>query len=184
MAVNIYWAGDDAGTPLEQTYDHGDVANGANSAAQTIYLYHNASDDLNNCGLYLAQKSGIYTGDSSAAEDYQELLDWGDGVTATSFGGLCVNMDAAGTWADGWPVWNDKNPTYGFVCRTNIADTIDNAIDLSSRTGASSDGVLQANPPNGYGIGVAFQVRVTAPSEENVPGVRQFDLCLYYTQSS
>lgn len=184
MAVNIYWASDDAGAPLEQAYDHGDVAAGAASSDTTVYIYHDGATALNSCKLYLAPKSGLYEGDVSALEDFQELLDWGDGADSDAFGGVLVNMNATGSWASGWATWDAKSPTYGFVCRTGVADNEANAQTVLSQTGATSDGVIQSNPPNGYGINVRLQVRVEVPADESTLGDRQFDLVLSYSVTS
>jgi len=184
MAVNIYWASDDVGTPLEQAYDHGDAAAGAATSTTTVYIYHDGSGNLNSCKLYLSPRSGLYSGGASALEDFQELLDWGDGLTAVAFGGVLVNMNASGAWASGWAAWNAKTPTYGFVCRAGVADNEANAETLLSQTGATSDGILQANPPNGYGIDVSFQVKVEVPTSELTVGDRQFDIVLSYSVTS
>ena len=181
MAVTIRWDSDNTGSAVEQPSAHSDTAAGGDSADQTIYLSHDGTTEIQDCALYLAPKSGAYTGDASALEDFEELLSWGDETLEDDFGGVMVNMNATGSWSDGWAAWNAKDPTYGFVCRTSVADTESNAQTLLEQTGADSDGVLQEG---GVGINVRFQVRVRIPTNETNLGKRQFDLVLSYTETS
>lgn len=184
MSVTISWASNNLGTPITQPSSHGSIAKGNSGNAQTVYIYHNGVNNITSCGFYIQPFNGDYNGVASANDDYDELLEWGDSNVAANFGGFCVNMDATGTWADGWPTVINKNPTHGFVARTGVGDTLANAITVSSHIGSAGDGIIDANPPNGYGGNLRFQCRVQVPTNEGTLGKRQFDLVLTYSYTS
>lgn len=190
MAVNVYWASDNNGSAISQPLNHGDVSNGSETSAQTIWIYHDGTNAITNCGFYLAQYSGSYTGAVSALADYNELLAWGDGGTDDAWGGYQINMDASGGFSSAWPT-RSTNPVsdlgYNFNTDSDMGSDTDNAITLAAEMkggGGGSDGEIPANPPNGYGLDHKFQARIKVPADEDTAGKRQFDLVLKYTYTS
>jgi hypothetical protein len=190
MAVNIHWASDDNGTDITQALDHGNSSVGSTTSEQTIYIYHDGTNDLTSCAFYLDQYSGIYSGGASASEDLEELLGWGDSALAASFGGYQINMDAANSFAAAWPDESNHNVGLtGFVFNNTDSqgDLLANGITLAAAMqsdGLGTAGLCPANPPNGYGTGYLFKARIEVPSNEIILGVRQFDLVMSYSYTS
>ncbi len=180
--VNLVWSLTNGGTSITST-NHGSADNGAATTVQTLYLRHDGVNQITSAALYVKPYTGSYTGAASAAADFAEIVAWGDGATATSFGGFLINQDATGSFPSGvWPVWNSKSPTYGSVIRTGVGNSSANAnaITLSSRTGCTSDGVVQVgSSPN-----VRFQCKVVVPVDEDTVGARQLDMALLYSYTS
>lgn len=180
MAVNIVFSTTNGGSSIT-TLSHGNSSPGSNTTAQTLYIRHDGTNPITNCKLYMAQKSGAYSGAATAAQDFTELLGWGDGNLSTNYGGMLFNFNAIGSFPGGnWPVYNNKTPTSGNTVRTGVGDSTTNAISIPSATGAPSVGVIpQGSTPN-----VRFQVRFKVPNSEGTLGNRQVDLRLRYTYTS
>ncbi len=178
--VNITWSITNGGSSIT-TLSHGNGAAGSNLTAQTIYIRHNGNNPITNCKVYLAQKSGAYTGAATAAADYNEMLEWGNANLVTTFGGLQFNFNAVGAFPNGsWGTYDSKSKTNGEHVRTGVGDSIANAIALPTATGATSVGLIEAgSTPN-----VRFQARYKIPSAEGTLGARQMDLRLRYTYTS
>lgn len=178
--VNITWSTTNGGSGISNL-SHGNGAAGANLTAQTVYIRHSGSNPITNAKLYLAQKSGTYSGAATASADYTEILGWGDGNLSTNYGGLQFNFNATGSFPGAsWPVYNAKNPTNGASVRTGVGDSIANAIALPSATGATNVGEI----PAGSSPNVRFQMRFRIPNNEGTLGARQVDLRLRYTYTS
>jgi hypothetical protein len=188
MAVNISWASNNSGSAISQPLSHGNVTNGNATTAQTIWVYHNGANSITNCAFYLAQYSGSYNGGASASADYSELLAWGDGAGASSFGGYWINADAADAFANSWPTLSNKTNTQGtaFAFRTGTGDLSGNAITTPAAMAGGGGGSAGTIPyhANGYGGDYKFQAKVSVPSDEDTAGKRQFDLVLKYTYTS
>lgn len=185
MAVSITWSLTNNGTGITLV-DHGNAANGQNTTAKQVYIRHDGANEITNCAFYNQQKSGSYTGSANAAADFTELINWGDGNTANSFGGFQVNMDAEGGFSGG-PTWGmsetQKTSADGlkFTLRTGVADNPTNAVTLSEKmsTNMTTNGVIPAGVTD-----VTFQCRIKIPVDEDTAGVRQFDQVLKYTYTS
>lgn len=181
MAVNIIWSLSNGGAAISDPLDHGIKGNGESTDAQIVYLEHDGSNPITNCGFYIGEYSGTYDGDFSAPADLQELLDWGDATLEDEFGGFQINMDATGGFPAGaWPTYLDKQPTNGSAFFSGIGDGLANKILLAISMGLSSIGVI----PAGSAPNVRFQSRVQIPTNEDVVGVREFDQKLRFTFTS
>lgn len=187
MGASLYWASDDNGTALvtAEPLDYGSINKDSESSAQTIYLYQDGATNLYNCSFVLKPVlSADYTGSRSPMEDYNMLLEWGDATDEDDFGGILVNMNATGSWANGWATYDAKSPTYGFVCRTGVADSESNKVQMVTNMGCSAAGVIQSNYPDGHGINVRFQTKILVPNSVTVLGDIQYDLAVYFTYTS
>lgn len=180
MSVNIIWSYTNGGDPISTVIDHGNVSNGAEGSDLEIYVRHDGSNDITDAALYMRQLSGTYSGSFTPSADFAELIGWGDASTDAAFGGFLVNLNATTSFATGWPVYNDKSPTGGFVHRTGVGDSEGNAVTLPTSTFASSAGTI----PSGTGPGVHFATRVAVPDDEDTIGIRQWDHVLRYNFTS
>lgn len=180
MSVSIIWSATNGGAALSSPVDHGSGGNGDTLATSTIYLRHDGDNPITDCGFYLAELTGTYSGGASKSADLAEVLGWGDGTTATTFGGLLLNMNATGGWAT-WPSYSSKSGSNYNTFRTNVGDSQINKITLATEMGLTgSAGVVQAgDSPN-----VRFRLRVQIPTAEDTVGIRQFDQRLRYTYTS
>lgn len=179
MAVNVIFSLTNGGEAISDIVDHGNVSNGSASSDLELYLRHDGANSITNAGLYIRQKSGTYSGSFTASDDFAELLEWGDAATESAFGGFHINFNAEGTYAEyaaGWPTYDNKSPSGGYVFRTGVGDSEANAITIPTTTGATSNGTIQAgNSPN-----VRYKVRGVVPDTENVLGIRQWDtVCVF-----
>ena len=181
MSVDLVFSYTNGGAAISGNVDHGNISNGLTTTAIEVFIRHTGINSITACGLYVRQYSGTYNGDASAALDIAELLAWGDASTSASFGGFQINMDATGAYsASAWPTYSSKSPTNGFVCRTGIGDSEANAVSITTATGATATGTIQAgSSPN-----VRLKCRVQVPSDEDTVGVRQFDQVVVFTYTS
>jgi hypothetical protein len=180
MAVNITWSSTNGGVAMSDPLDHGSGGNGTTLSSATIYIEHNGTNQLTNCGFYIGEKSGTYTGSFSPSIDLAEILAWGDG-SANSYGGLQINMDAVGDFPSGaWPIAADKQPTNGNTFLTGVGDTPDNKILLAVSMGLNNVGVI----PSGTAPNVRFQSRIQIPTDEDTTGTREFDQKIRFTFTS
>lgn len=181
MSVEPIFSLVNGGVSITTEADYGSSANGSNTSATELFLRHDGSNEITNVKLYITRFTGAYSGSATAAADIAELLGWGNGATLSSFGGVQFNMNAAGNYpSSSWPIYSSKSPTGGAVARTGVGDSAANGITLSSLTGATSDGVLQAgSSPN-----VKFQVRVVVPSDEDTTGERQWNIAVSFDYTS
>jgi len=180
MAVNITWKSPPAGTTITSV-DHGSGVNGDTLTAVEIGISHDGTNPITNCKFYIAEKSGTYSGDQTAAADLAELIGWGDESLEDDFGGFQVNMDQVSSYPAGsWPTYASKQPTYGSAFFTNIGDSAANGITLKATMDATMtvDGTVPA------GVEAKFECRLHIPTSAGSPGVRQFDQKLRYTYTS
>lgn len=184
MAVSIIWSSTNGGSAITEV-DHSSSASGSETTEQEIFVRHDGVNGISNCGLYIVEKSGTYSGDNSAAADIAEILGWGDSDVAADFGGFEINMDKINAWAGGWPTYDEKSGGVSGssfnTFRTGVGDSADNKILLHVNMGLSvSEGVLQS----GDAPGVSFQCRIAVPSSVTTTGIRQFEQRLRYTYTS
>jgi len=178
--VDITWSLTNGGAALS-TLSHGNVSNGQDTTAQEVFLRHNGSNSITSCGLYVREYSGTYTGGASASADLAEILGWGDQSTLAGFGGFHLNLNAVGGYpSSDWPTYSSKSPTNGEAVRTGVGDSVGNAITITTATGATADGTIQA----GASPNVRLQMRVRIPADEDTTGVRMWDTVLTYNYTS
>jgi hypothetical protein len=181
MSVGIIFSTTNGGSAITDDVDHGSGNNGSTLTAQTIHIRHTGVNSITGVKFYIAAYDESYSGGTSAIDDLAELIAWGDNSTALGFGGFQLNMDAAHSFiSTSWPTYSSKSPSYGAVCRTGVGDNSTNAITLSSQSGATSDGVIQA----GTSPNVRFKCRIVIPSNEDTTGIRQFDQYMLYNYTS
>lgn len=163
--ASIIWSLTNGGAAISANVDHGTVGNGDTSGATQLFIRHDQAGDLTSVGVYIRQYSGNYAGSFTAATDFAEVLSWGDGDD-----GFQYNLNATGAY-----------PSSDWVCfKTGSGDSELTAIALTTTTGASAAGTLQAGgSPN-----VRFSTRLKIPSSEDTVGVRQWSLVLRYTATS
>lgn len=185
MAVNITWSSTEGGTGFT-SLAHGDTTIGIPTDQEIVYLRHDGSNAITNCKIYLGPKSGIYTGDVSAAADYAELISWGDASVSYSWGGVQINMNAEGSF-DGGSTWgmseSQKTSTDGlkFTIRTATGNQSSTAVTLSEKmsSGMSTDGTIPAALTS-----ARFAMRILVPEDENTAGAREFELFTSYTYTN
>jgi hypothetical protein len=168
------------GPSITTLVDHGSAANGIASAATEIFIKNTYSNPITSVGLYLRQVSGTYSGSFTATADLAEVLAWGNGVTAATFGGFQCNFDAVGAYPVGtWPTYLGMGTSVnGAVFKTGVGDTEGNAITLPVATGTSIAGSILA------GSSVKFKCRVEVPADEDTVGIRQFEWVLRHNFTS
>jgi len=183
MAVLISWATSPAGS-TESDIDSGDASNGALTGKTLIYLSHDHDDVITSAKLFVTQKLSSYGGDATAADDIAEVISWGDGATASSFGGLQINLDADsgfpspdGDWGMSESV---KSTSTAVTMRTGVGDSSANGFTIP--TDAYSSGSVMSTPGEiPEGTEIAFYVRVKVPTDEGTIGAREVSLALSYS---
>ncbi len=184
MAITITFSTTNGGASIASPVNFGNVANGATTADQTIYIRHNGTNPITGVGLYLdVADPGTYAGDFTAVNDKLELLLWGDALGAPGFGGYEINLNATASFPPlSWPTLTNKTTvdTLGYVIRNGVGDSLSNLISLPTSTGATSSGTIQT----GASPNVRFKARVVIPSSVAILGVRQFKLKIAYNYTS
>ena len=189
MVVSVTWATSPSGSAAS-LIDHGTATNGTYGSSQQIYLRHDGLNSISNCGFYFQLKTGSYTGDFSAAADFDEIKGWGDSNSATGHGGIQVNMDPSNT--TGWDVGNwdldnsNKQTTVAFTMHSLIGDQSTNSVTLKEHmdgTGAGG-GSMTSDGEIPTGVEVSFLIRFQIPTDEDTTGIRQIDQVLRYTFTS
>jgi hypothetical protein len=184
MAVIVIWSTANGDAWIADNKDFGDKSNGDSTDAQLFYIRHDGVNPITSVGIYIAHFSGDYIGRSTASQDYNELLTWGDAEEADNYGGVEFNFNATATpiafpSAD-WPTFSSKDTTYGFVARTGTGDDPSGAVVIPTSTGATASGTIQAgDTPN-----VRFQCRGTIPQSVLTTGMRMWEIRLKYTATS
>jgi len=177
----IIWSLTNGGAAITDTTDDGSSANGETTTAYEVFLRHDGDNPITSCKIYMEQYTGVYSGGATAAADFNEIRGWGDGVTAAAFGGVQFNMNATGSYPSAsWTTYLTKITTGGSVVRTGVGDSAANGITISSLSGATSDGTVQA----GTAPNVRFKMRVEVPANETVVGVRMYGLNLSFSYTS
>jgi hypothetical protein len=185
MSVTITWSLS-AGGSAEADIAHGNSSNGSNTTSKRIFLKHDGVNSITGCAFYFVQKSGSYSGDFTAADDFTELLEWGDGADADAFGGIQVNMDAINSFSGGstWGMdFSQKTSVDGlkFTARTGVANSLANAFTLSKNMSSSMS--VDGEIPTGLND-ASFELRIKVPVDEGTAGARQFGQVLKYTSTS
>jgi hypothetical protein len=185
MSVSITWSSTSGGSTISNLA-HGNASNGANTTAQQIYVRHDGAAEITDCVFYFGQKTGLYTGNATAADDFTELVSWGDGATANAFGGIQINMDAVNGFTGG-ATWgmseSQKTASDGlkYTARTSVGDSSGAGIPLRQEMSSSMTG--DQIIPAGV-VDASFQLRLKVPQDEATIGIRQFDQILSYVYTS
>jgi hypothetical protein len=180
MSVIVVWSTSNGGTAISDTQSHGSISNGTTTLSQEFFIRHDGANPITSAGLYIKPFSGSYTGRSTATQDYNELLSWGDSTSA-GFGGVQFNLNATGSYPDGnWPTSTSKTPSNGSNVYTGVGDSAATCITLTTTTGCSSAGVI----PAGSTPDVRFKMRVRTPTNLTTTGLRLFEVALSYTATS
>jgi len=181
MAILITFSATNGGSSITSNIAHGNTSNGLTTTGQEIFIRHDGLNSITAAKLYIRPYTGTYSGDASANLDFLELLSWGDNLTLNDFGGFQINMNAIESYTAGdWSSYDNKDRTHGYVCRTGIADSVGNAVLLSTGTGVATAGVIVAgSTPN-----IRFKSRVQVPTNEDTVGVRLWDQVLLFTYTS
>jgi hypothetical protein len=181
MTVSVIWSLTNGAAAIGSTVDHGMYSSSSYTTPLELFIRHNGTNSITDAGLYIREFSGTYSGGFTASSDLAELIEWGDSVAELSFGGFHNNFLATTSYPNsGWPTYDDKEPTGGFVHYTGVGDSAGNAVLLPTSTGATAEGEIQAgSSPN-----VRFKVRIQVPSTETTLGIRQWDQVLTYTYTS
>jgi hypothetical protein len=186
MAVTITWSLTNGGSTISSTVDHGNFSNGGQTTAQEIYVRHDGVNPITSCGFFIQAASDSYEGGFTASQDLDEVISWGNGTVAATFGGFQFNLNATGIYPSAsWPTVTVKAPiaagnTVGNVCRTGVGDSATNNIGVVTQMGCTSNGTIQT----GSAPGVRFQCRFSAPSNEDTVGIRHVKQSLTYVYTS
>ena len=177
--VNIIFSTTTGGPAITTTVDHGNASNGETTTEVQLALRHDGVNEITDASLYIREYGGTYTGNATAAADFAELLAWGDASTEASFGGFMVHMEYLDGFASDWPVYTNKSTSETYVCRNGVADSIENAVLLTARSGCSPAGTIAAGTPD-----VSFMCRVKVPTDEDTVGIRQWDQVVAFNFTS
>jgi len=166
MTVNITWS-ENAGGSAITSVSWGNIQNGDEATAKDVYFWHDGTEKITNCQLYIQPFSGTYNGSASAQDDYNELIAWGDGASDEGF---LLNQ-------------NTENGSSSYQTHNSSQGTASAPFTLSRNAvigagGAGTAGELDA------GETAHIQVKIKVPSGEDTAGTRQFDQCLKYTYTS
>jgi len=185
MAITVSWSLTNGGTEID-SLDHGSAGNGTSSTVKTIHLRHNGVYSITECGIYIRAIPTGYAGDFTADADIAEILGWGDGADASSFGGMFLNLNATGSFpVASWPTLATKSvlsggDTIGVALRTGVGDSPTSAVPVVTEMGCSVDDEVQAgSAPN-----VRFQCKFAIPPGESTLGARSIRMSLTYDYTS
>jgi hypothetical protein len=173
MTVSIIYSASPGGTPYSLPESAGTLSPGDQSSAIETYISHDGSTKIENCSIYvLPYSAGVYLGASSAQDDYDLIIGWGDASQpATSGGGLYVNMNHSG----GFPTSSWQ------VFYTGSGDSLANAFSLPATaisSGAAVAGEIAA------GGEAHLRWRLDIPAAYGGTGIGYIDTLMYYTTTS
>lgn len=100
MVVSITWSSVAAGaTPITDAVYHGIIAaGGPDGAANDLYISHDGLNAITSCGFYIQlYNGGGYTGTIGPAQDFAEIVGWGDLAT----GGVVLDQNFQGAFPGG-----------------------------------------------------------------------------------
>jgi len=186
MAVNITFSITDGGTALTQLAC-GAALSGTSTQDLIVYVAHDGSRSITNCGFYIEPATGrSYAGSFTANDDYNEVVAMGNSNSSSSWGGIQYNMDAIGGFSGGG-TWDmsvtQKTSLDGlkFTIRTGAGLTSGNAVPLKKETTnyMIADGILPAGVTDAH-----FKVRVKIPTSTTAIGLRDTDQVFKYTYTS
>jgi hypothetical protein len=160
MTVALTYSTDPGGDAIGTPYDFGEIANGVQSSALELYISHDGTNPITDCGFFIAAYGGAgYDGNAGVTADYNELIDWGDDDE-----GFQIAQNAT-------------TPSYS-SCKTNSGDSASNAIALTA-----ASGVTEA-PDMNAGSEAHIKVRVSVPASETTTGIRYAQLHMKFSYTS
>lgn len=169
MSVSITFSINQGGSSISDL-NHDNIDNGAQGATQHVYIRHDGDNEITSCTLYMQAYTGSYVGGASAADDYNELIAWGDAWAAAGDGGFEINQDLVGGFQDSnWVVHKTGQGT------SAVPIPLDGDCIVG---GPGTDGEI------GSGEDAHVQLRVNIPAGEDTAGIRQFDQVFGFTFTS
>jgi hypothetical protein len=182
MSVNITWEIDSVEGTL---VTHSPTSNGSSSTQKVITVKHDGNNQITSCRLWLTAVSSGYSGSASPATDLTEFIGWADQNSLNGFGGLQVNMDAAGSFpVDKWPSWTQKfgdDFSSFYTGRGNLAE---NGVLLHPNMNSNPPMPANGTIPADCTTWPTFQTRIHVPQDENNAGTRQVEQRLRFTYTS
>lgn len=169
MSVSITFSADQGGSSISSV-NHNNIDNGAQGATQNIFIRHDGDNEITSCTLYIQAYTGSYVGGASAADDYNELIAWGDAWSEAGDGGFEMNQ-------------NTKNGSISWQVHKTGQGTASVPIALSRNTIVGAGGAGDAGTIDS-GEDAHVQLRVNIPAGEDTAGIRQFDQVLGFTFTS
>jgi len=164
MVVSITWSLSSGGAAASSPQNHGTVGNGDTGSALDLYIRHDGSNEITGVGFYIrAYSGGSYDGDGTPADDYNELIAWGDAWVTAGDGGIEIAQNASS------PTW---------VVHKTGQGTVAVPIGITTDSGVSSDDEIDA------GEEAHVKVRIGVPTAEDTAGTRYLDHCLAFTYTS
>ena len=166
MAVNVTFSRISGGDAIadhleggESGINHGNISSGQSSLQKDIYIRHDGINEITDCKFYCSAFSGSYGGGASASEDFSEMALWGDSDASK---GLLIDVDHDGI--------------FEYNLKTGQMDSALNAVSLddTGAGGTNSDDIGSGGEGN-------IKLKLAIPSNEDVPGVRQFDFIMMYS---
>lgn len=168
MVVSITWSSVAAGaTPITDAVYHGIIAaGGPDGAANDLYISHDGLNAITSCGFYIQPyNGGGYTGTIGPAQDFTEIVGWGD-VVPFNVGGVVLNQDSLGAFPGGSEV---IHRTLNGVAGTEI--------QLSTNAGVAAAGMM--TPAEEAHIQLSMRVPAATAA-----GRRFVDHCLRFDYTS
>ena len=169
MSVPITFSASQDGVPISSV-NHENIDNGDQGATQNIFINHTGDNEITSCTFYIQAYTGSYVGGASAADDYNELIAWGDAWAAAGDGGFEINQDLAGGFLD--PTWTVHKTGQG-------TSAVPIPLDGDCIVGGPG-----TNGEIGSGEDAHVQLRVNIPAGEDIAGIRQFETVFSYTYTS
>jgi hypothetical protein len=156
MVVAITWSLSQGGGALTPPIAHGNLGPNEAGTAVDIYIRHDGTEKIYDCGFYLAN------------HDSAEVLGWGN--NGTNEHGFQIDMNTHA----GSPGWTSF--------KTGVGDTSGNAIAVDGNSKYNSgDGV---DGEIATGTEAHIKVRTVVDPTETVAGTREWDQVLAYTYTS
>lgn len=153
-----------AGNPIQRQLHLGSLSNTSGTSTQVVFVTHDSPGDLWNVGFYIQPHAGFtYTGYYGEAQDYQNILEWGD----TAGKGLMLNQDIAAT-----STASDVQITDA-TGHSRLA-----AIPLESVAVLGGGSTAQGHFP--VGSTCKLIMKLSVPVTETAQAVRNFSLFLNY----
>jgi len=174
MSVSLRFAPTSLGRPYTLPQNAGTLSPAGQSSVINTYISHDGTANITNSKFYiLPYTGGVYLGATTAQDDYDSILSWGDvSYPAVLGGGLYINQNASGGFPDSsWDVF-----------RTGHGDSLGNAITLSANaiiSGSAIAGVIQ--PSTGE---AQVRWRIDIPASHSATGISYIDTTMYYEATS
>jgi len=174
MTVSATFARTSDGAPTALPQHAGSISPGNTSSGMDFYIRHDGTNPITNVRFYLLPYSaGVYLGTTTAQDDYDKVIGWGDtsGAGSHGGGGLYLSQNHSGGFAAA--TFNQFRTGYG--------DTLGNAISLT--TSAINIGAAVAGEIASGGE-AHIRLRVDVPAAETDTGTFYVDMLMAYSSTS